>query len=375
MIEYVEIRDTTTELIGIIDTANSIIWHSIYFGVGDFEIYTQATPSALNMLKIGHYVTRPNDIEVGIIEKINIANDTENGVMITASGRFAKSILDRRIIYRLSGTVNRATVLQGNVEANVRSLVQNNAITCSFDAKRNIALLELGEIAGFDDIIVDENGNAAQKQVSYENLLTYTDEVLKEYGLASVVVLDTERKKLQYIVYKGVDRSINNAENIDAVVFSQEFDNLSASAYAFDTTPEKNAALIGGEGEGVARFYALLAGTETDLQRREIFVDASSISKTYEDENEEEQAYTDAEYTALLKAQGRQDIAPLVTVESFAGTIDIINGNYVLNRDFSLGDIVSVQDNSIGVGVDVRILETIEVQDENGYTVEAIYQT
>ena len=38
MISYVEILNTERELIGIIDTAKSIIWHSVYFGVGDFEI-------------------------------------------------------------------------------------------------------------------------------------------------------------------------------------------------------------------------------------------------------------------------------------------------------------------------------------------------
>lgn len=375
MIDYVEIRDTSTDLIGVIDTANSVIWHAVYFGVGDFEIYTQATPDAISLLKVGYYVTRPNDIEVGIIEKIEIINNTESGPMITASGRFAKSILDRRLIYKLSGTVNKATILRGNVETSIRSLVKSNAIACSFDAKRNIAILELGEAAGFSAVIVDENGAAAQKQVSYENLLSYTDEVLKEYGLASVVVLDTERKKLQYIIYGGIDRSINNASNNDPVVFSQEFDNLNESGYMYDTAPEKNTALIGGEGEGTARFYALLTGSQKDLKRREIFVDASSINKAYEDENGEEKTFTNAEYTALLKAQGRQEIAPLVTVESFSGTIDIINGNYVLNRDFSLGDIVTVEDNYIGVGVDVRILEITEVQDENGYTVEAKYQS
>ena len=41
-IEYVEIRNTNAEVIGIIDAAQSIIWHSVYFGVGDFEIYTKA---------------------------------------------------------------------------------------------------------------------------------------------------------------------------------------------------------------------------------------------------------------------------------------------------------------------------------------------
>lgn len=375
MIEYVEIRNTDTELIGIIDTAHSVIWHSVYFGVGDFEIYTNATPEAVEMLKKGHYVTRPDDIETGIIERVNIVNDEQSGRMIAAAGRFVKSILDRRLIYKLSGNTNTATVLRGNVEGNIRSLVLNNAIACPFDSKRNFARLKLGALAGFSAVIIDENGKAAEKQVSYENLLEYTDGVLKEYGLAAMCLLDTESKNFQYVVYGGVDRSIDNASGNIPVVFSQEFDNLTASEYELDTTPEKNTALIGGEGEGLARFYSLVAGNETDLQRREVFVDASSISKTYKDENDEEITYTDAEYKAILNTQGKQTLATLNVLETFAGTIDIINGNYIYNRDFSLGDIVSVQDDILQLYVNVRITEITEVQDENGYTIEAVYQS
>jgi hypothetical protein len=375
MIDYVEIRNEETKLIGIIDAFNSVIWHSKYFGVGDFEIYTQATPEALAILKKGYYVTRPNDIETGIIEKINITNDEQNGLMIAAAGRFYKSVLDRRLIYNLSGNSNAATVLRGNVEENIRKLVSNNAIACPFDSRRNISRLELGAFAGISAIIIDENGNAAQKQVSYGNLLEYTDGVLEEYGLASVCLLDTETGKFQYIVYGGIDRSINNASGNIPVVFSQEFDNLTASEYGLDTTPEKNTALIGGEGEGLARFYSLIAGNKTDLQRREVFIDASSINKAYKDENEEEKTYTDAEYTALLNTQGTQSLETLKTNETFAGTIDIINGNYVYNRDFALGDIVSVEDNFLQMYINVRICEITEVQDENGYKIDAVYKS
>jgi len=374
-IDYIEARNADFDLIGIIDAAQSIIWHSVYFGVGDFEIYTEATPEAVEMLKKGNYVTRPDDIETGIIEKIDIMNDEQHGVMIAAAGRFVKSILARRIIYNLSGNSNAATILRGNVEVNIRNLITSNAIACPFDSSRNISRLELGALAGIKAVIVDENGNTAQKQVSYGNLLTYTDGVLKEYGLASLLVLNTEAKKLQYVVYNGVDRSINNSSGNAPIVFSQEFDNLISSNYSLETTPEKNTALIGGEGEGVDRFYSLLSSGKADLQRREIFIDASSINKTYKNENDEEIAYSNTEYDALLKAKGKQDLAPLIETESFAGVIDILNGNYIYNRDFFLGDIVTVEDKILNKYANVRICEITEIQDENGYNVEAVYNS
>lgn len=372
MIEYVEVRGSDTEIIGIIDVARSIIWHSVYFGVGDFEIYVQATPEIVNLLRVGRFITRPDNEEVGIIESINVATNEQDGTMIIASGRFAKSILDRRVIYNLTGSSNAATILYGNVETEVREVVKNNAISCAFDSKRNIPLLELGDLSNIPQYIVDGSGNRTRKQVSCENLLTYTDGVLEEYGMAATCKLNGG--KLRYVIYRGNDRSTDNASGNIPIVFSQEFDNLTESEYSYDTTPEKNVALIGGEGEGIDRFYSLITKTETGLQRREIFINASSISKKYKDESDVEQTYSDAEYKSMLDAKGKQDIAALVATESFSGTIDATNGNFVYNRDFALGDIVTVQNNNLGIYINVRIREATEVQDENGYTVELNYQ-
>lgn len=367
-IEYVEIRDANRSIIGIIDTMQSLIWHTTYRSVGDFEIYAQATPRHVELLVEGNYVTRIDNDEVGIIENISFTFTPQNGRMIIASGRFAKSILDRRHIYKLSGNTNNPTILNGNVEKAVRLLIQNNAISCSFDSKRNIAALELGELANLPEIIVDENGNAAQKQVSFENLLEYTDSVLDEYDLSSKIIL-SDAKKLQYVIFKGTDRSANNTEDNAPIIFSEEFDNLLESNYALLTETEKNVALVGGEGEGLDRFYSLVAGTETDLNRRETFIDASSISKKYKDEKDVEKTYTDAEYVKLLNSQGKQSLAEMQKVETFRGSINITNGQFVFNRDFFLGDIVTIQDNSIGKYINSRIMEATEAQDENGYSV------
>lgn len=374
-IEYVEIRGSSLAVVGIIDTAKSIIWHSKYFGVGNFEIYVQASPEIVALLQAGHFVTRPDDLEVGIIEQINIADNQQDGMMVTASGRFAKSLLERRLIYNLSGTVNTPTILRGNVETEVRRLVEENAISCPFDSRRDMPILALGDVAGFTQIIVDENGNAARKQVSYQNLLTYTDELLQEYGLGATVILDEDAGKLRYIIYAGSDRSWDNAAGNDPIVFSKNFDNLTDSSYQYNAATEKNVALIGGAGEGIERFYSLVAGEQRGLQRREMWVDAASLNRTYKDENGVEQSYSGTEYSAMLNAAGRQSLSAYVATETFDGTIDIQHSMWKYNRDFALGDIVTAQNDDIGKYVNVRLREVLEVQDENGYAIEANIQT
>lgn len=372
MIDYLGILSKQNrELIGIIDGFVSAIWHSVYFGVGDFEIYAPATARHLELLQEGNYVTRSDDKRVGVIENLAITNNAQDGLMITASGRFAKSILDRRHIYQLSGKTNTATILRGNVEENIRKLVTDNAINCPADTRRNIPILQLGELSGIPDIIIDDEGHATQKQVSFANLLEYTEEVLEEYELGSIITLDDESKKFLYKVYSGTNRSI---ESNTPVVFSREYDNLSDSNYSINTQMKKTAALIGGEGEGLDRFYSLLAGSESGLDRRETWVDAASISKSYK-EGETEKTYTDEEYKAMLDSQGKQELAVLTDVESFDGSLIVDGGVWRLNEDYFLGDIVTVQDNTLGKVANVRITDVTEVQDADGYVVEITYRS
>lgn len=375
-IEYIEICNREQrELIGIIDAAKSIIWHSVYFGVGDFEIYAIASERHLSLLQIGNYVTRPDDIEVGVIESVQITNNAQDGLMIVASGRFAKSILDRRHIYQLSSHTNTATILQGNVEQNIRNLVSANAINCTFDTRRNMPILKLGDLANIPKIIVDEQGQPTQKQVSYENLLEYSDSVLEEYELGATVMLDDDTKELKYCVYEGTDRSVDNADNNNPVIFSYEYDNLTETNYQFSEATKKTAALIGGEGEGLDRFYSIVHGTSTGLDRRETWVDASSLNKKYKDDQDVEREYTDAQYKAMLDAQGKQELASLIPIETFDGTLNVTGGVWRLNEHYMLGDIVTVEDKNINKFANVRIVETTEAQDENGYSVDITYRS
>lgn len=391
MIDYVEIRaKENREVIGIIDTAKSIIWKSVYYGVGDFEIYAAATPENIAMLVEGNYVTRTNNYECGIIEYIEITENSEDGKMIVASGRFVKSILDRRVVFSalFSGTGNdyiwycAASVLKGNVESAVRKLIYDNAINAvgsrgEVGSYRNIPEIYWTEadVSGITDTIVTEDDDGttsdADKQVTYKNLLEYTDGVLQEYSCGAKMWLDRDLLKFRYKAFKGVDRSRDSSTN-EPIIFSTEFDNLISTNYTLDTSAYKTTALIGGEGEGTERKCAFSYAWKQGLDRRETFVDASSISSTYKD-GEEEKSYTVEQYRKMLEAQGRQTIAELEKVETFDGEIDLTNSNYVYLVDYNLGDLITVEDKDMGKYINARIVTVTEVQDDNGYKIDIDY--
>lgn len=377
MIDYVVVRNSDREPVAIIDDASSIIWQSSYYGVGEFEIYARVTENNIKNLIVGNYVTRPDSYECGIIEKIEITNSTSEGLMIAASGRFLKSILDRRIVYTptKSGTGmnyiwhSSSTKLSGKVEIAVRDLIKENATESSVVA-RNIPELSMNDddITGLTETIVtgdSDNETDAEKQVTYKGLLEYTDSVLQEYQLGSYMYLDEETLKFRYKVFKGVDHSMDNTFGNDPVIFSQDYDNLISSDYIFDEATYKNMAVIGGQGEGTERKLALVGDLNAGLDRREMFVDGNSMAQ--------DEGVTDETYRKQLETQGRQSLSEVERTETFDGEIDTANTNFIYGNDYSLGDLVTVYDMAIGKYVNVRILTVTECQDDNGFKREIEY--
>lgn len=382
MIDYVEVRNLNFELIGIIDIAKSVIWKSSYYGVGEFEVYCSAEFSSL--LKSDYYITRPNNYEIGIIEHIEISETIEDGRMIIASGRFAKSIFDRRITYKRTYVEGEGLnyirrfepyILRGNVEQAVRELV-NTCLGSSASAERQIGEIYLtnDDLSNLADTIVVDDGSgkliAADKQTTYDNLLEYTDALLQEYEMGSYLYLDKSLNKLRFKIYKGKDHSINQTAN-PKLIFSREFDNLISSDYQFDSTSLKTCAYLGGEGEGIERKCSYITDYQTGLKRRETFIDVSGISSTYKDDEDVEQTYSNEEYRKMLESEGRQQLAEYKTTETLDGDIDLTNSNLVYGVDFELGDIITIWDDE--KYINARILTITEVEDDDGYKIDIEY--
>lgn len=375
MIEYVEIRNQNREIAGICDEYKSLIWRVDYYGTGDFEIYAPCTALNLALLIEDNIVTRPDDENVGIIETVLYTFNINDGRMIVASGRFSKSILDRRIIYRKTGTNQiSATMLNGNVETAARSVVTMNAIDCSFDSARNIPALVLGAHSGSTQELVDADGNATTQQVTFDNLLTWTNEFLKNYKIGAKITLNAE-KKFEFVCYEGKNRAVDNTDGNDPVIFSQDFENLISSEFTIDATNYKNAAIIGGEGEGIARFCSFYIPQESGLDRRETFVDESKTAKKYVDSGGTERTLTNAQYNGNLCAIGGQKLAAMPILESFDGEINLNSLTFKYKTNYNIGDIVTVQDSDTKLYSNVRIVEICEVSDDKGYQITGKYET
>lgn len=345
----VYVLDKDFSIVDVCDDYKSIIWTTRYFASGDFELYLPATTKNILLLQEDRYCVRDKDMaedtfkNVMVIRKVQITTSAENGNYLIVTGRCLKSILSRRIIWQ-------QTTLTGGFETGIRKVVTENAVSPS-DSARKISQLELGTQQGYTDTI--------DKQVTGANLETFIEEMCTAYGIGWDVYI--QNKKMKFELYKGANRSYSQTEN-PYVVFSPEYDNLLSTDYQYDKTNYKNVALVAGEGEGLARTTATV-GTASGLDRYELYVDSRNTSS-----NDGE--ITADEYQKLLQEEGLENLSSDENsiLENITGEVEA-STNYILNKDYFLGDIVEVV-NEYGIETTPRIIEIIESEDDTGtYTI------
>ena len=379
-IPYVEIRDSATrKIIGIVEGAELEFGYA-WNGCGDLDIYCRATSNNLNLLKHGRYVTIPNEVDyidsngnkycnIWRINKIEKKNDAIGGSFIAAIGKEAKEIVGNRIIRYMA-------VLKGDLLGSIRNVLFEQNVINPTDTNRKIPELVFNQ-PNFEITIVDEDGKATETQVTYDNLLEYTENLYATYNIGARLRLNLTDLKLYYSVYQGSDRSRE-------VVFSQANENVLNTNYSEDWANYKTYVLVGGEetetqivdkttGEvtgtikGVRKVNSIDYGT-SGVNRYEGFVDARDISSKYEDSYGLEREMDDSAYKALLKSKGKEQMATEFNkIITFEGEIDTTNQRYKFNKNYYLGDEVAVRDSDFGFQQKVQIINFTRVQNDEGY--------
>ena len=337
------IMDGLNGITDFVEVYQSNIWNVQYFGQSEFQLILAGTEENINKLAVGRYLVREEDIGDGfqnvmVIEGQKLSYDSDEGWMLKVAGRGLKSIVGRRIVWK-------QTTMSGTFERAVRQVIMDNIISPE-DDRRRISDFTMEEEKGYTD--------EAEVQLLGENIADWLTAACESYGYGwDVYIKDGYVFKL----YKGEDRSYDQDVNTP-VVFSEDYDNLLQSTYTKDKVSYGNAALIGGEGEGVNKRTATIGETE-DLERYEQYIDGSSVSSNGA-------IITVEQYTKLLEDFGREKLTAS-DVAKFSGEIQP-DGIFKINEDYFLGDIVQIDTNR-GIKATPRIIEIIYAEDVNGFSV------
>ena len=329
------------EPIGVIGVVNTLIWTRRYYKPGIFELHFPAKYYDLVRKGYGKYVYRTDRDELGVIRERNFTESDKAQKTAFAKGYFAEELLNNRVIndnYNMSGILEDVS----------RDIVDTYCI--SSGSARKIQNLELGTRKGI--------GSSLRLQVTGANVgeQLYTTE--QSQGMSHRLVYSYEDNTLEFEVWQGLDRTDTQDVNSWAT-FSDSFRNIRDAVYNQDETNYKNVAYVAGAGEGSSRTIVEVdIRTDPSEERREIWVDARDLQKTYTSGGTQV-TYTDAQYRELLRQRGLDKLTQFAQIETVNSDVDPA-ANLVYGKDYDLGDLCTYRYSDVNIEMSKRITEVTE---------------
>lgn len=427
----VYVLNKNLETVGVVDAYKSLIWAKRYRTVGDCELYVPATTENLNLLQKGYYLTRLDDDMVCQIKKIELDTDAEDGNYLTISGFDTKRFLDQRIVWS-------TMQCDGNVEDFIRTMVNNTLGNASLYARQIVnengsRIFYLGDKANFTEVTTEQVSykNVGEKVRDYcmkygwgyrvvlnDNLLWFqlyngtdrTDTVVFSNAyenLAATKYIEDDTNMGNVALVAGEGQGSNRSRNVSGYAESTDRYEIYVDAKdisktitwgdltsLFPTTDSGGQGYISGSattGWTYSMNYLNVQVVDSDqltnLQNTYpdghlITIDGNQYYQIYNEvvadlpsnslEEGDSVVLRDVVYSVYLLTRGYEKLAEYGAITSFEGTIEP-NVTFVYKKDYFLGDLVTVE-NEYGISVEARITEVIEVDDDNGYSVEPKFE-
>lgn len=342
--------NTSIELVHIIDEFSSLIWTRRYFKSGSFELHVPLTGDNIKYLVKDNIIYKKSDNEAAYIETRQISLDEKGKETLHVKGSFLTNYIDSRINWgRL--------IFNGLTEVLMRKLVNDSCINPT-NPNRKIRLLNLGAIKNYTEKIEYQN--------SYGNIIEELEKIANTNELGYRINFDHINKSLDFEVYKGVNRSVNQSL-IAPCIFSREFENILNQTYVESSSNFKNTALVAGEGEGTTRVLVTINDINSGIERHELFVDARDLQRNVDNVNLAEQ-----EYKNNLVQRGNEKLAEYKEIKTFDSKVNA-QGNNVYKVDYDLGDIVTIYDKKWELQVDTRITEIEEIYESGKFEINPTF--
>lgn len=361
------ILDENLNSVKVVDIYKSFIWTDRYNEIGDFEIYIPMGFVNLSDYKKNYYLWNSESEHLMILESLNISSDNEEGHDLAITGQSLESLLKRRVVWKktsFKATGTGEDRVKPNLQNGIEKLLNENIINPELPARKiNNFIFEASDDPRITELTFEA-------QYFGEDLYTIIHNLCAEHNIGFKVTLN-DTGKFVFKLYKGIDRSYAQTAN-PYVIFSPKYDNLISSNYLDSIQLLKNVALVAGESiddpdnqdETIRETYVVNTLSDiTGINRREVYVDASSISR----DMGEDDKLTEEQYQAHLRQKGIDALIENCQIEAFEGEVnDRIMYKY--GRDYFLGDIVQIA-NEYGHEGQAYVSEFIMSYDQQGSSV------
>lgn len=345
-----QVDNNTFEALGDISQYTSLLWPDAYNGYAQFELWTPITPDNAALLKKKNIIWCGGE-NAAVIEIVKATVDDKGEKIYDIKGRTLEKYLTERMI---NGTYSGS----GYASTLMYDMVDKNAIHPS-NANRKIPYL----VNAVDKQVGNE---ISQYQKTGGALYDALYQMASESDIGFSVLFDPRNKRLVFEVRKGADRTQDNDEGNDPVVFSTELEDILSSEYYGNIQDEKNVALVQGEDKGEARKSVLVGKVDAyGFDRKELYVDARDLQSEVFNADGTSTPLTPAQYLEVLTQRGNEKLSECEIIETFEAQIRQFGDiQYEFGVDYVKGDKVTVIDEQLGVIVSARITNVEEQYDE-----------
>lgn len=338
----IRILNLSLDLLGEVDNYLSFSFTRKYYSYGEFQLVTNIKVQNADKLNVGNLVMLGNDkYKVGIIRHKEIKINEAGEEMLTIKGYSLSHFLTQRITIPPTGAAQYT--IEGNAETVMKNFVKRNCL--------DIAGME------FPNFIISTNKNRGENikwQSIYKNLAEELEKVSRFTDIAFIVYPDFRSKSYIFDVYNG--RNFSASQNINPpVIFSSKFDNVESQEYTDSLIDYGNYAIVAGQGEGINREIIMMGSEATGFDKSVIFVDARDLGES-----------TD------LPARGVAKLKEHERIISFGAEV-LPTGPFEYEKDWDLGDIVTVQNKEWNIKIDTRITEVTEIYESGGFRLSVVF--
>lgn len=311
-----------------IDKYKSLIFNDKYTGAGEFQLVINGCDSKIQK---GMIIM----IDANRFAIVRYISFSEENNETTIKGFDLRHILWQRITIPPDGQSN--DTIKGNAETVMKHYVQRNCLD-----------IENMKFTRFKIAENKNRGTEIEWSSRYQNLLEEIEKISKQTMLGFNITLDKKRKELVFDVAQGTDRS-SIQESCPPIIFSSDYDNLRGKNLVDSNMNYSNYVLVGGQGEGAERTIIEQGDSSSDMDLFVKFIDARDLDS-------EEKLKTRA--TEKLTSEFKE----LFSFDAIA----INKGNYLYNKDWFLGDIVTLKDTKWNIEKNIRITNVEIIKEESG---------
>jgi len=339
--------DSEFNIVTLLEYSN-LQWRRKYYEAGTFSVVLPASQYD-NRIKYIYSKDRP---EVGEVTQINYYFKTD-GPVFALSGYFLEKQLDRRIVYPYgTGNITNAPNWINQTGA------AEDVATAFFDAFKDVEYTVDGvakeSLLGIATSQSQGRGHYSEHERGEEYLGSKIYTILKPSQMSYRIVYDHINAAVSFECWKGHDRTQDNQDGENPVIFSTAFGNLINPDIVISTSDYKNCYIVkhsySQNNADVVRLIANEERASEDTADRFIKVQASINKEDYS---------TEAEYIQGLMNLGHEELIKNKPKMSF--DFDALEGSYEYLTDFDLGDRCSLEVPEIGLSEEAVLIGCNEV--------------